>query len=72
MATTRSSQPQFSFRLDMETAERFRAWREEEALQVQVILETLVKALVDGDLPNLRELRTAQLRAAKGTQQQPE
>jgi hypothetical protein len=62
MSTSRRSQPQFSFRLDEETAERFRDWREAEALQVQAILETLVKALVDGDLPDVRELRRNQMK----------
>lgn len=66
MSTSRRTQPQFSFRLDTDTAEEFREWHKAEALQVQAIMETLVKALVAGDLPDLRELRRQQLARAEG------
>ncbi|MEU2043816.1 hypothetical protein [Nocardia niwae] len=60
MPTPRRSQPQISFRLDEQTAENFRNWLDREAIQKQVVLETLVKALIAGDLPDVRELRLKQ------------
>lgn len=64
MSTSRRTQPQFSFRLDEGTAEEFRQWQKAEALQAQAIMETLVHALLAGDLPDLRELRRQQIARA--------
>ncbi|MEU4841756.1 hypothetical protein [Nocardia testacea] len=65
MPTPRRSQTQVSFRLDDLTAEEFRDWLEREAIQKQLVLETLVRALVAGDLPDIRELRIKQIQSAK-------
>lgn len=64
----RSDQPLFTFRLPKEQATAFREKCKLDGTSQQVVLETLLQAFIDGELPNVGELRLkqAQRAAARG------
>lgn len=49
-----------AFRLDQAIAEAFRDKCTMDGTSQQVVLETLARAFVDGDLPDVRDLRRKQ------------
>lgn len=64
MSSRRREQPLVAFRMDQVTAERFTDKCDLEAMSKQMVLETLARAFVAGDLPDIRELRRMQAQRA--------
>jgi hypothetical protein len=72
MSTRRANQPLLTFRLDERSAKAFRDKCSLEGTPQQVVLETLVRAFVDGNLPDVRQLRLAHAQRIESEQNKPE